>query len=414
MGVAETINGLDAFPARGAGTNSERRTALWLAEELRTPRREANIETFWSRPNWALANAWHAGLAAVGSLITVASPRAGGAVVIVALLSALLDALTGVSLGRRLTREHASQNVVSPPPAGAPRVRLLITANYDAGRMGFVHRPFLRRPAAHLRNLLGPLAVGWQGLLVVACLWVLATAILRDGGTRGASIAVLQVIPTAGLVLAAAGLLELGGSTFGPAAGDNGSGTALALALVRALDAAPPRHLGVEVVLQGAGDGSMSGLAKHLRRHRRELDPGEVIVLGLGACGGGHPCWFRSDGALLPLRFLPRLIQLAEQASAQVPEVGARAHRGRGISPAYPARLRGRPAITIGAVDSAGLVPRSHLPTDTPDRVETAVADRVLEFALTLTDVIDAGLPAASRAAASTPDTGAPGPVPQT
>jgi hypothetical protein len=412
MGVAETINGLDAFPARGAGTNSERRAALWLAEELRMPRREASIETFWSRPNWALAGAWHAGLAAVGSLITVASPKAGGAVVIVALVSALLDALTGVSLGRRLTREHASQNVVSPPPAGAPAVRLLITANYDAGRIGLVHRPFLRRPAAHLRNLLGPLAVGWQGLLVIACLWVLVTAIFRDGGTSGASIAVLQLIPTAGLVLAAALLLELGGSTFGPAAGDNGSGTALALALVRALDAAPPRHLGVEVVLQGAADGSMSGLTHHLRRHRRELDPRNVIVLGLGACGAGNPCWWRSDGSLIPLRFLARLSQLAEHASTQVPEVGARAHRSRGLSPAYPARLRGRPAITIGAVDRAGLAPRSHLPTDTRDSVDTAVTDRVLEFALTLTDAIDASLPATTGTAASLPDPGTPAPCP--
>jgi hypothetical protein len=270
--------------------------------------------------------------------------------------------------------------------------------------MGFVHRPFLRRPAAHLRNFLGPLAVGWQGLLVIACLWVLVTAIFRDGGSSGAGVAVLQLIPTAGLVLAAAVLLELSGSTFGPAAGDNGSGTALALALVRALDAAPPRHLGVEVVLQGAADGSMSGLRHHLHRHRSERDPSNIIVLGLGASGGGKPCWWRSDGALIPLRFLPRLSQLAEQASGQVPEIGARAHRGRGLSPAYPARLRGRPAITIGAVDSAGLAPRSHLPSDTGDRIDTAVTDRVLEFALTLTDAIDASLLAATRTAAPVPD----------
>ena len=36
-----------------------------------------------------------------------------------ALISVLADWLTGRSLGRRLTREHASQNVVSPAPAPA-------------------------------------------------------------------------------------------------------------------------------------------------------------------------------------------------------------------------------------------------------------------------------------------------------
>lgn len=408
MGVAETIEGLSAFPARGAGTNSERRAALWLAEELRSPHRQATIETFWSRPNWALAGAWHAGLAAVGSLLTVTSPQAGGAVIIFALVSTLADALTGVSPGRRLTREHASQNVVSPPPPGSPPVRLLITANYDAGRMGLVHHAFLRRPAARLRTLLGPLAVGWQGLLAIGCGWLLVTAVLRDGGAGGTPIAVLQLIPTAGLVLAAALLLELGSSSFGPAAGDNGTGTALALALTRALDAAPPRHLGVALVLQGAADGSGLGLTHHLRRHRHELRAGNLIVLGLGACGAGHACWWSSDGALIPQRLPPRLAHLAARVSAAVPELAARPHRGRGTSAAHPARLRGRAAITIGALREPGLVPGSHLPSDTPDGLDPAVADRLLALALTLTDAIDADLAATRGAAAPAPPTERP------
>ena len=244
MGVEDIVSGLSAFPARGAGTNAERRAAQWLSGELRSPRREALVETFWCRPNWALAHAWHAGLAAVGSLLTVASPKVGGALIILALLSVLLDALTGVSPGRRLTRQRASQNVTSPAPADAPPVRLIITANYDAGRMGLVHRGFLRRPAARLRKLLGPFAVGWIGCLVLGCAWVLVTAVLRDGGTKGSGVAVLQLIPTAALVLAFALLLDLGTAEFGPAAGDNGSGAALAVGLARALDANPPGRLG--------------------------------------------------------------------------------------------------------------------------------------------------------------------------
>jgi hypothetical protein len=398
MGVAETISGLNAFPARGAGTNAERRAAMWLTGELRSPRREAILETFWCRPNWALAHAWHAGLAAVGSLLTVASPKVGGALIIVALVSVLLDALTGVSPGRRLTRERASQNVTSPAPAGAPPVRLIITANYDAGRVGLVHRGFLRRPTARLRTLLGPFAVGWLGSLVIACVWVLVTAVLRDGGTKGSGVAVLQLIPTAGLVLAFALLLDLSTAEFGPAAGDNGSGAALAVTLTRALDAAPPRRLGIEVVLQGAGDGAMLGLRRYLRERRHELDAGTVIVLGLSACGAGEPRWWTSDGPLIALRFLPRLAQLAEQVSTEVPEAAGRPHRGRGTSPAYPARLRSLPALTIGALDEAGLAPRSHRPADTAENVNRAATDRMLQLALTLVDAIDADLPPPSAA----------------
>ncbi|MEA2211939.1 MAG: hypothetical protein QOF83_1887 [Solirubrobacteraceae bacterium] len=416
MGVADTIDGLSRFPARGAGTNAERRAAVWLAGQLRSARREATVETFWSRPNWAVANAWHAALAAAGSLLTVASPKAGGGVIIAALIAIVVDALIGVSPGRRLTREHASQNVVSPAPPNAPPVRLILTANYDAGRMGLVHQPFVRRPTARLRQLLGPLALGWQASLGSACLWVLAIAALRDGGAKGSTVAVLQLIPTAGLVLGAALLLDLGSSSFGPAAGDNATGSALAVALTRALDVTPPRRLGVEVVLQGASDGSMLGLRRHLRARRHELDAGRVIVLGLAACGGGRPAWWTSDGPLLPARLHPRLAQLVATVIRSGPptsdamgtdltrpgadgghraRAGA-AHRGRGTSPAYPARLRGLPALTIGALDTTGLPPRSHLPTDTPAQVDTTTADRLLELALTLIDAIDAAVPAAA------------------
>jgi hypothetical protein len=398
MAVADTVAGLTQFLRRGAGTNAERRAAIWLAGELRTGRREAIIETFWCRPNWALAQAWHAGLAVLGSLLTVVSPKVGGAIIIVALLSVLCDGLIGVSLGRRLTPERASQNVVSPPPPNAPPVRLIITANYDAGRMGLVHRPFLRRPAAGLRNLLGPLAIGWLGCLALACAWVLVTAVLRNGGSTGSTVSVLQLIPTAALLLAFAFLLELGSSDFGPAAGDNATGTALALALARALDVTPPQRLAVEIVLQGSGDGAMLGLSHHLRARRRELDAGRAIVLGLGPAGAGRPRRWTSDGPLIPLRFLPRLVRLAADAAdgpsaGRKPEPTARAHRGRGVSPAYPARLRSRPAITLGALDEAGLAPRSHLPTDTAANLDPVAADLLLELALTLVDAIDADLP---------------------
>ena len=78
------------------------------------------MQTFWSRPNWALAHAWHVALAVAGSLVAVASPLAGGALILLALISIAVDALTGLSPGRRLTREHASQNVVSPPDPAHP------------------------------------------------------------------------------------------------------------------------------------------------------------------------------------------------------------------------------------------------------------------------------------------------------
>ncbi len=155
------------------------------------------------------------------------------------------DALTGVSLGRRLTPSAPARTWSVRLGHGSPPVRLIITANYDSGRMGLVHRRPLRRPAARLRGAARPAVAGLARLSRDRL--PVGSGHRRSCATRaatGATIAVLQLIPTAGLVLGSALLLELGSAGFGPGAGDNATGTALAVALARALDVAPPQRLG--------------------------------------------------------------------------------------------------------------------------------------------------------------------------
>jgi hypothetical protein len=412
MHAIDTATRLTEFTARGAGTDAERRAAAWLAGQLRGGRRRATLQTFWCRPNWALAHAWHTLAAIVGSLLAVHHGFLGGAIILAALLCVIGDWLTGYSPGRRLTRERASQNVVSRASTQAnrsgdtpPRVRLIVTANYDAGRTGLAYRNWLRLPAARLKRIAGGgrLTPGWLGWLAITMIWLLVVAVVRHGGTTGAPIGVVQLIPTAALVLALALLLELAGAPLGPAAGDNGTGAAVAISLVRALDAAPPSRLDVELVLQGAGEAGMTGLRRHLRSRRGELRSANTIVLGIAAAGSGRPCWWVSDGPLVPRRYPGRLRGLAAQASGVAGWLAARPHRGRGTSPALPARTRRLPALTIGCLDARGLAPRSHQAGDTPAALDPTPLDALLQFALTLVDAIDADLARTQSSATPAP-----------
>lgn len=388
MAAADTLAGLARFPGRGAGTDAERRAALWLARDLAAAKLQTRIETFWCRPNWALAHAWHVVLAVAGSLLSVHSAWAGGAMILVALLSLLSDVMTGFSLGRRLTRERASQNVIATTGRSAP-LRLIITANYDAGRMGLAYRAPLRRAAAWLRTLAGRLALGWLGWLALMMVWLEAAAVARLEGAHGTTVGLVQLPPTVVLVLALALLLDQGTAEYGPAAGDNGSGVGAAVAVVRVLSVAPPASAQVELVLQGASDASGVGLERHLRRHRTTLRAANTLVLGLAPSASGTPCWWISDGPLVPLGYLTQLRRLADRVAKQSERLGARAHRGRGWTPALPARSRGLPTLSIGALDEHGLAPRSHQPSDTPESVDPAAIERVVEFGLLLVDAVD-------------------------
>jgi len=400
MQPIETTAALTAFENRGPGTDAERRAARWLAGELVASRYRVRIETFWCRPNWALANAWHVALALAGSLLAVGHPTIGVILLAIALISTLADATLGVSPGRRLTPERASQNVIASTtrtvPA-EPRPRLIVTANYDAGRAGLIYRDAARRTAARVRRATGDLAPGWPAWLAIAITYELAIAIVRLT-THHASSALgpLQLPPTVALVLALAVVLEAAAANYGPAGGDNATGTAVAMALTHTLAADPPRNLNVELVLQGAGEDEQIGLRKYLRTRRQELRQSNVIVLGIAACGAGQPRYWLSDGRLVPLRYARSLQNLVESP-------GATRHRGRGATPALPARAAGLPAIAIGCLDGLGLAPRSHQQTDTADTIDEAAINRALGLGLALVRAVDASLKTAEQAEAATP-----------
>jgi hypothetical protein len=385
MTAAETASDLGRFTGRRGGSDAERRAALWLSDRLRSQGRAATIETFWCRPNWALAHAWHAILGVGASVLIVSQPRIGGVLALVTVASIALDAATGHSLGRRLTPERASQDVVALDPTGAPdAARLIVTANYDAGRAGLVYRPGPRGLAATLRRagVAGRLTPGWLGWLTIALLWLVLIAIARNGGSSGTAIDVLQLVTSLGLLVAAVALLELSLSATSPGASDNAAGVAVALAAIAALDARGDGSAAVDLVLQGASDGDPAG-------RRRQLSPGGAargrpIVLGIAASGSGSPRWWRSDGPLWPLGYDRRLCELAADACQT-----ADGHRGRGATPALSARAAGLRAIAIGCLDDRGLVPRSHLRTDTPEELDPSSIDATTRAAVAIVTAIE-------------------------
>ncbi len=171
-----------------------------------------------------------------------------------------------------------------------------------------------------------------------------------DGGALG----IVQLVPTLVLVAALglavdASLARAGGGRGAPGGGEaSGAGEVAAealLAAAQALAAAPPRQIGVDVVLAGAGASGGLGFRAHLRRRRPNRDRVAVVELTHGPA----PAWLLSDGPLLPLRYHPQLVALAARAADEEPELAARPTRGRMLGGALRARQRRLPAIRLAA-----------------------------------------------------------------
>jgi hypothetical protein len=376
-----------AEPRRGPCTDAERRTARALQRRLLRGGRDASLETVWVRPQWPLSLLIHAGAGVAGSLLAVAVPRPAVVVLIVVLGSAVVEASGRGRLLSLVLHRRATQNVVSPP-AHERTYRLIVTAPIDAGRGGYVHRPAVRPAAAGAQRAAHGLLPGPAGWLALLLLGVLACAGARVAGASGAAIGAVQLVPTVGLVLVCAIALDLATSSVAPGANEAGSAVAVALDLVAALDATPPRALGVELVLAGAGEGGALGFARYLAA-QRDLVPERTAVLDLRPCGVGSPRWWTHDGPLLGLPAYAQLRRLAERVASEEAALGAKPHRSRRRSAAHAARQRRLPSLGVGCLAADGTLPLARTAADVPENLDEAALVATLDFCLAFVAALD-------------------------
>ena len=395
MEAIQTVRALVGFTGRGPCTDAERRAALWLARSLRDGGREADLDTVWVRPQWAWVYALHALFAVVGSVLLVSVPVAGLAVLAVTLVSLWLDVAARLPVLRLLMRRRATQNVRAPAPPRAreqtrPAARLIVTAHYDAGRSGLVYRDALRRTASRVFRGHAPSPVT---VLLATVAVLTAVAALHVAWGAATPLRIVQLAGSIVILFALALLLDVALSQPVPGANADASAVAVALALTEALDRDPPKHLAVDLVLAGAGEGPALGMRAQVRRmRRRRLKREDAAVLELRPCGRGRPRYWTRDGLGLPLRLHPRLVELADDVAEGERHLGAGRHRGASCSGAYVARAAGYPAIAIGCLDAEGLAPGAHQHTDVPEGLDPGAMSAALELCLGLVDRLDADL----------------------
>ena len=321
---------LIADEARPACSEAERLAAEALAEQLLESGRLATIQPFWAYPRWWLAQAICSALGVLASVLCVGAPLTGLIVAAVAVVLSLIDG-TRLAPLRRLTGSRASQNVISPPPASAPKppVTLILTAAIDD------------RPAAPNRFLPASLIATNAACIAL----VAACAALRLAEINGLPISIAQMVPT--LLLLAAILVFLQRGTAEVVRDQTAIDAALEIAA--RLDADPPQHLAVALVFGGAGSAQGAGLRYWLRSRRKNgMKPADIAILQIEPCSAGAPSWWQRDGIVVATGLHPQLRRAAKAAAQEIggsikPRGGADA-TGAGV-----ARGDGWPAIAIGS-----------------------------------------------------------------
>jgi hypothetical protein len=165
-------------------------------------------------------------------------------------------------------------------------------------------------------------------LLGLALTLLVGFAALRVGGTDGTAVGAAELVPTAVCIAAVGAFLD----AWVARPGDAAAGPAAALAVLAALDRAPPARVAPELLVTGPK--SMRSFVAAQRKAGTKATDVAIVELREGAAG-----FLRSDGAIVPQRFHPRLVALLRGALPM--------RRGRSQSPASVARAGRWPAIAL-------------------------------------------------------------------
>ena len=294
---------VDGFGPRPPGSDAEQAAAEHLVERLEALGREADVESFAVWPAWPLGYAINIVLAVVGGVLAVTSATLGTLLVLAATVLTFLD-LAGITpTTRRLLGRRSSQNVVSWAEAGESPT-LLLVAHYDSG-------PTRRYP---LRPLF------------LSMLAVLACCVLRAGGLSGTLLTVLQFVPTVGLIVYVALLLDIALSPAAPGENDNASGVAVVLRLAERLG-------DVHVLFTGSQTAMAQGMRAFLKAHRPD------IVVNVDRVGSGELRLTKKEGPLLAVRSHPQLVEAVEVETTT----------SREASDGYAAGSARVPSVTVTA-----------------------------------------------------------------
>ncbi len=389
----QVIRELCSYEDRLAGTDAERRAGSWLAKRLRDGGRQVEVEPTHVHPQYALVQAAHCLLGLAGSLVAIASPPAGFAIVLVTAASMYFDLNAGTYLLRRLFFRRASQNVVSPGRRANAPARLFLCAHYDAARTGPFFRPGTIARFTRLARL-SPLPLGPFRILFWSLAALLPVLGARLAGADSTLISVLQLIPTLILLVGILMLVNVELSDVVPGANDNASGVATVLSLAEELAPDPPENLDVGILLAGGGECLMEGIRGFLRAHRKELDREATYFLNIESVGCGEVRYVTGEGHAVSFGMDRRVIELCDAVASATRNPGRRPGaqplRWGFASDALPVRLARYPCTTITTIERGSLVPAAyHRLDDVPDRIDPGTLDRAHGFALDLVRALD-------------------------
>lgn len=391
----QDLSEIVAIAERAPGTDSERRTADLLRRKILSTGRTAELQAIYVHRSPEGVQALHAALGVVASVVSVYSPPAGFALLLLAIASCYLDLSSRLYLLRRLFFRRGSQNVVSPGNRPDAPERVILVAGCDVPRTGWIKGARSRE----LRERIPERMRGTSGIYRTL-LWLGLAPLIPLLGARLAGfdpvwLTALQILPTVTLLIVAFFLVDSALASPSPGASENASGLTACLELAKRLEGDSLRGCDLWVVFTGGSTCFGEGMKAFFADDRLREAERRSTVVELQSVGAGQICYRSSQGAGVGVAPSPRLV-------AALPDIEAVPEPVSGD--AVAASSAGIDSITLTGLDRGLPQPWRSTMADLPETVD----DRVLAQAVTVAEGLVRNLDIAAMAspAESSPSRG--------
>ena len=367
---------------RGSATEQEKAGHEYVQKTLSDLGLETRTETFLSSTSPYLPFILALGLAFVYEalywFIAGTENAASGAlyafVLIVALLvSVILELSTLDNPLRWFLPVAPSQNVIGVIPAsGEAKRKIAILAHVDSHRT-----PWIWGSRTNFKIYQAVVPLGLVSVILLGIMYLVSVF------APNSALRPLTLIPTAIVALAWLMVLQAHNTPFTHGANDNASGVGVLLSLAEQLKQTPLASAEVWCVATGCEEVGAYGSADFVRRHASEFQDGAVIVVDNIATPDSGPVYLDAEGILLPAKYPPEMLALAEKISTDRPELGARPFTQQGAyTDGYPALKAGLRTLTFVGYTKDGWLPNWHNKTDVFANVDGEAVERTEQFVM--------------------------------
>lgn len=385
--IIDDIKNLCSFKNRGAGTEEEKKAALWLKERMDKIGLKTKIQEFKFPLSFSSSLALHGILAVLFSLLSLKNPYIASLLILFIIFSYFGECTARFIILRRLLLSGVSQNVIAKLGDSQAKNKVVICAHCDVAKCGLIYKPRLSKIGSlYSSDKLGPLSPPFFFMIVIFVI-----SVLRVFLNYNIFLNVIQIIFTFLILFFVFLAIQYEFSKYTDGASDDASGIAVVLALAEELKRNTNNLSEFTFLLTGSEEGHMIGMRFFMKEYKNFFPKENSYFISLDTVGNPELKYSVSEGFLFKQKYPDKLVLLAEKITKKDEFKDISATHIIAHTDALISAILGYNSINLIGLGKYNVPLNYHQPSDIPENIDVNIPEKTKDFVMEIIKEIEKG-----------------------